>query len=82
MKEFFKKNRKFSAIYLVWFFTHVAFLLVGSTNSESSYKEDFWPFYNNYNCSLPKCYDLSEFLVYAIGPAILIIAYFMFTKKD
>jgi len=45
-------------------------------------KRQFWPFGFNDACSITETYDFSEFLIYAIGPAVLIFAYFMFTKKD
>ncbi len=48
--------------------------------SDKGWADEFWPFAEN--TALLKAYDFSEFLVYAIGPAILIFAYLMFTKKD
>lgn len=79
MKELLQKQRQLIAVYTVWFFMHLVFLFL----SDKSYSENFWPFQGNpYFGALTRAYDFSEFLVYAIGPAILIFAYLMFTKKD
>ena len=74
MKELLQKQRQLIAVYAVWFFMHLVFLFL----SDKEFSGDFWPF----DGELTHAYDFSEFLVYAIGPAILIFAYLMFTKKD
>lgn len=74
MKELLQKQRQLIAVYAVWFFMHLVFLFL----SDKEFSGDFWPF----DGELTYAYDFSEFLVYAIGPAILIFAYLMFTKKD
>lgn len=79
MKELHQKQRQLIAVYAVWFFMHLVFLFL----SDKSSSEYFWPFQGDYyDRALTSNYDFSEFLVYAIGPAILIFAYLMFTKKD
>lgn len=79
MKELLKRQRQLIAVYAVWFFMHLVFLFL----SNKSYSEYFWPFEgDSYDGNLTRAYDFSEFLVYAIGPAVLIFAYLMFTKKD
>ena len=79
MKELLQKQRQLIAVYAVWFFMHLVFLFL----SDKEWSGSFWPFEsgNDYG-ELTHAYDFSEFLVYAIGPAILIFAYLMFTKKD
>ncbi len=74
MKELFKRQRRLIALYAVWFFIHLVFLF--SSDKRDSY--NFWPFEGG----LKWAYDFSEFLVYAIGPGILIFAYLMFKKRD
>lgn len=76
MKELLKKQRQLVAIYIVWFFLNLVVLFM----SDKEWASEFWPFADD--TALLKAYDFSEFLVYAIGPAILIFAYLMFTKKD
>jgi len=79
MKELLQKQRQLTAVYAVWFFMHLVFLFL----SDKSCSKNFWPFQgDSYYGALTRAYDFSEFLVYAIGPAILIFAYLMFTKKD
>jgi hypothetical protein len=79
MKELLQKQRQLIAVYVVWFFMHLVFLFL----SDKSRSENFWPFQGGrYSGALTCAYDFSEFLVYAIGPAVLIFAYLMFTKKD
>ena len=79
MKELLQKQRQLIAVYAVWVFMHLVFLFL----SNKSYSTNFWPFQgSSYGGALTRAYDFSEFLVYAIGPAILIFAYLMFTKKD
>ena len=78
MKELLQKKRKLIAVYAVWFFMHLVFLFL----SDKSWSESFWPFnISYYEGALTRAYDFSEFLVYAIGPAVFIFAYLMFTKK-
>lgn len=80
MKELLQKQRQLLAVYAVWFFINLVVLFMSFVGRGSSYcKSEFWPFDA---CDLTESYDFSEFLVYAIGPAILIFAYLMFTKKD
>lgn len=80
MKELLKKQRQLVAVYAVWFFINLVVLFMSFVEKGcNSCKRKFWPFDA---CDLTKSYDFSEFLVYAIGPAILIFAYLMFTKKD
>ncbi len=79
MKELLKKQRQLVAVYAVWFFINLVVLFMSFAEKESYCKKKFWPFDA---CDLTESYDFSEFLVYAIGPAILIFAYLMFTKRD
>ena len=80
MKELLKKQRQLVAVYAVWFFINLVVLFMSFVEKGDDYcKRKFWPFDA---CDLTKSYDFSEFLVYAIGPAILIFAYLMFTKKE
>jgi hypothetical protein len=79
MKELLHKQRQLIAVYAVWFFMHLVFLFL----SNESFSGNFWPFQGgSFYGALTRAYDFSEFLVYAIGPAVLIFAYLMFTKKD
>lgn len=80
MKELLQKQRQLIAVYAVYLFMHLVFLFLSNGNS-SRY---FWPFEggNSSDGGLTNAYDFSEFLVYAIGPAVLIFAYLLFTKKD
>lgn len=83
MNDLINKNRKFIAIYLLWFFIHLVFLFL----SDKEYSEYFWPFeahgyLSGYVGSLNHAYDFSEFLVYAIGPFILVSAYLIISKKN
>lgn len=80
MKELLQKRRQLIAVYVVWFFMHLVFLFL----SDQYYSEYFWPFERGAfdNATLRHAYDKSEFLVYAIGPGVIIIAWMLFTKKD
>lgn len=75
MKELLQKQRQLLAIYLVWLFLNTVVWAL----SDGFWSEKFWPFGGE---ALLQSYDFSEFLVYGIGPAILILAYLMFSKKD
>ena len=77
MKELLKKQRQLIAIYLVWLFTNI---IVWSMSRGDT--RDFWPFDSGDLTGYYGNYDFSEFLVYGIGPAVIFIAYLMFTKKD
>lgn len=74
MKELLQKQRKFIAVYAIWFFINLVILLMSDGDPS-----DFWPFCD---CDLFYNYDFSEFVVFVFGPLIGLFAYIMFTKKD
>ncbi len=76
MKKLLRKQRQLITVYIVWFFLNLVVLFM----SDKSWSSEFWPFAED--TALLKAYDFSEFLVYAIGPAVLFFAYLMFSKKD
>lgn len=79
MKKLNGTQRKLLAIYIIWIFIHLVFLTI----SEKTLRRKFWPFQTqDYSDAIIKAYDLSEFLVYAIGPGIVLLAYLLFNKKD
>ncbi len=78
MKELLQEHRRLIAVYLVWIFINIIILQISFGESERAY---FWPFDGGDLTGLDDTYDFSEFLVYAIGPAVIFIAYVMFTKK-
>ena len=82
MKDLFKKQRQFISIYAIWFFLNLVCLFIGFTKDSDSYRDEFWPFTDSRYATLAKSYDLSEFLVYAIGPLVIWFAYINFTKDD
>ena len=83
MNDLITTQRKLIAVYAVWFFIHLVFLFL----SDKSGAEYFWPlnsespYWDMGSDKLMHAYDFSEFLVYAVGPAVLILAYLLFTKK-
>jgi hypothetical protein len=63
--------KKYFGYYLMWTFLHLLFLVIGWNGD---YHEYFWPFTGSeYSGSIKNAYDFSEFLVYALGPIVLII---------
>ena len=79
MKELLDKHGKIIALYSLWVLMHLIFYFV----SDKSYSTFFWPFEGEADFTrLKYSYDMSEFLVYAISPAVLFFVYLMFTKKD
>ena len=62
--------KKYLGYYMIWAFLHLVFLAIGWNGD---YHEYFWPFSgNSYNCTIKKAYDFSEFLVYVLGPIVLL----------
>jgi hypothetical protein len=64
-----KNEKTILAIYIGWAFLHLVFLAMGW--GWVYVNESFWPFEDN---SI-RAYDLSEFLVYVGGPAVIYVIY-------
>ena len=75
MKELSGNKRKLLAIYIIWVFINSVTLAMSNWNTYQ-----FWPFSDGR--TLLECYDISEFIFYAIGPLVIFYAYLIFTKKD
>jgi hypothetical protein len=63
------------AIYIGWVFLHLVFLSIGWNGADHSY---FFPFAGEQTYSgneLKDAYDISEFLVYVGGPAVIFVIY-------
>ena len=60
--------KKIIGYYTIWSFLHLVFLVLGWNGERHQY---FWPFEHT---GIKEAYDLSEFLVYAVGPVILIFS--------
>ena len=72
------KNKKFVAVYLVWFLIQTTLLLMGGKVGNSYNPKDyFWPF-SDY--SYTQIYDISEWFFYMSAP--LIIIYLIKVFKD
>ncbi len=72
MKNLSQNEKTFLAICIGWAFLHVIFLAIGW---EGDYHETFWPFEAKISLqrgqnAMSETYDISEFLVYAGGPAV------------
>lgn len=69
----YKHEKRLIALYLVWVFLHVVFLLIGFTQDGGySCEEEFWPFLSNSNCyTISETYGWGEFGVYIISPLIM-----------
>ena len=68
--------RKIFAFYILWVFIHIVFLSLGWAGE---YHDEFWPLTHS---NLINSYDVSEFLVYAIGPAIIFfVLYLIYNSK-
>jgi len=78
----FQKQRQFISIYAIWFFLNLVCLFIGFTKDSDYNREEFWPFTDSKYVTLAESYDISEFLVYAIGPLVIWFAYINFTKDD
>ena len=64
--------KKYIGYYSLWAFMHLVFLAIGWNGD---YHEKFWPFQgSSYSGSISRAYDFSEFLVYVLGPIIIIFA--------
>ncbi|MHA8075555.1 hypothetical protein [Aquirufa sp. TARAVU-A1A] len=67
--------KKYIGYYSLWAFLHLIFLVLGWDGTNHYY---FFPFESSYYSSNPfevrENYDLSEFLVYVLGPLVLIFA--------
>ena len=70
------KNNRLLAMYALWALFHTVLLLSSSPYTNWKYK--FWPFTED---KWSETYDLSEWLVYVVGPLILLYIYFSFTAK-
>jgi hypothetical protein len=60
--------KKYLGYYIIWAFLHLVFLAIG-WNGE--YHDKFWPSGDSYY-SIKRVYDFSEFLVYVLGPVVLL----------
>ncbi len=63
--------KKYFGYYLLWSFLHLVFLAIGWNGD---YHQYFYPFNGtSYSGSIENAYDFSEFLVYVLGPIVLLI---------
>jgi hypothetical protein len=72
---------KLLGIYLGWAFLHLVLLTIGWNGDDH---ELFWPFQSTYvsKGEFKEAYDISEFLVYVIGPVVLIFILALFDDGD
>lgn len=75
MNELERKRRQLIAIYLLWVFINIV-TWVASDGGDSTV---LWPFSEGYN--IMEIYDFSEFLIYTIGPVVLLVVYSIYTGK-
>jgi hypothetical protein len=78
MEKFIKEHKKVIAILLIWLFIQLIFLLTSNSSGPKS-RSNFYPF-SDY--PYHEIYDLSEFLVYGLGPIIIIIASTIFFNEE
>ena len=71
MQSFSKAERVAIALYFIWFFLHLAFFFYADEGPDNHL---FWPFTSG-GKALKSTYDVMEFVVYALAPLILFIAY-------
>lgn len=68
-------NKRIMGIYILWFTLHFVMLVSSwyTTNSyeEKRFKKEFWPFTDH---GFYSTYNLPEFLVYVISPALIVVA--------
>ncbi len=69
-------NKKLIAIILLWTFINVIFLAISDADY---YKSELWPFTEK---SLTSTYDISEFLLYVIGPIIIGVCYSLIKSNE
>lgn len=74
MKEILK-NKQLIGVYLLWIALHFTLWMIGfsqdKTTNRYSHVKEFWPFGNS---GISNTYDITEFLIYIIVPAILVVA--------
>jgi len=64
--------KKILGYYVFWCFLHLVFLAIGWNGDRHEY---FWPFGDsNYYNTIKDAYDFSEFLVYVLGPIVLLFS--------
>ena len=79
MKELISKYKKQIAVYAVWFFINFVILVMAIQDRGIwGCSEQFYPFTN---CKIVHAYDYPEFLVYGIGPALLLMVYLAFKDQ-
>lgn len=61
--------KKYFGYYILWSFLHLVFLAIGWNGDNHDF---FWPFSDRYRSGIKDAYDFSEFLVYVIGPIVLL----------
>jgi len=76
--KFIKKYPFYVGLYAAWLFTNIVFLTVGGGYND---KENFLPFVNDRNLNLDS-WDISESLVYGIGPLILYLLYLAYEMQQ
>ena len=69
------------AYYIGWAFLHLVFLAIGWNGDDH---ELFWPFQSTYvsKGEIIEAYDISEFLVYVIGPVVLFFIWAMVSDDE
>ncbi len=76
MKDLINKYKKEIAIYSVWLFVNLVVLVMAIQDPGLwGCPQQFYPFTD---CKLVWAYDYTEFLVYGIGPALLLVVYLIF----
>jgi len=71
---------KLLGIYLGWAFLHLVLLTIGWNGD---HHDNFWPFQGyRWMGEFKEAYDISEFLVYVIGPVVLIFILALFDDGD
>ena len=68
MNKLMKENGTVLGILLLWLFIHFILLMVGGVDNTNT--ESFYPFSER---NLKNSYDITEFLVYGVGPIVLFI---------
>lgn len=61
-------SNKLVAIYLIWFFINLMFLLLGSKHSSGT--RYFFPFRGDF-----RNYDISEFIIYILLPVFIYVIF-------
>ncbi len=72
------KNKPLIAIIFLWTFINILFLSFSQADADF-YKGDLWPFTVH---KLSQTYDLTEFILYVLGPIIIGFVYSLIKSKN